>query len=329
MLRTLVVFYFLLATSAQAAVLKIATLSPDGTSWMNTMRAGAEEVAKRTNNRVKVKFYPGGVMGDEQATLRKMRINQLQGVAVTTGALVDTYKNIEIYSLPFIFRTQAEVNYVRELMDAKLMEGLEKSGLVCFGLAESGFAYILSNEPVRSVADLQKQKSWIPDNETARTAVKAFNLSPIPLPLGDVLAGLQTGLINTVATSPIGAIALQWYTQTKYLTEMPILYSVATLVVSEKVFKKIDPADQKIVLEVMRNSFKTIDDNNKKDNIAAMAALKSQGITFVQPDNQQLAEWRRLSDITNQRLVAEDHIGKPMYEYMQGLLKEFRQSQAK
>lgn len=329
MLRTLFVTYFLLFTTAQAAVLKIATLSPDGTSWMNTMRAGAEEVAKRTDNRVKIKFYPGGVMGDEQATLRKLRINQLQGVAVTTGALVDVYKNAEIYSLPFTFRNQAEVNHVRATMDELLMQGLEKSGLVCFGLGESGFAYILSNEPIRSVADLQKQKSWIPDNETARTAVKAFNLSPIPLPLGDVLAGLQTGLINTVASSPIGAIALQWYTQTKYLTDMPLLYSVATLVVSEKAFRKLDKADQKIVLEVMRDAFKKIDENNKKDNVAAMAALKTQGITFVKPDKAQTAEWRRLSEVTNQRLVAEDHVGKPMYDLMHRLLDEFRKTQAK
>ena len=77
---------FLFAATSHAAVIKIATLSPDGTAWMKKMRSAAKEISKRTDDRVKIKYYPGGVMGDENAILRKMRINQLQGAAVTSGS---------------------------------------------------------------------------------------------------------------------------------------------------------------------------------------------------------------------------------------------------
>ena len=43
---------------AEATVLKIATISPDGSSWMTKMRLGAKEVEQLTEGRVKFKFCP-------------------------------------------------------------------------------------------------------------------------------------------------------------------------------------------------------------------------------------------------------------------------------
>ncbi|MBW2100225.1 MAG: TRAP transporter substrate-binding protein DctP, partial [Deltaproteobacteria bacterium] len=86
-----VVFFLLLSCPAHAVVFKIATLSPDGSFWMQKMREGAEEVAQKTNNRVRFKFYPGGVMGDDKVVLRKIRIGQLHGGAVVSGSLSDYF----------------------------------------------------------------------------------------------------------------------------------------------------------------------------------------------------------------------------------------------
>ena len=328
MLRHFLLSLFLITSlvipAAQADTLKIATLSPDGTTWMNTMRAAAQEVEKQTQGRVKIKFYPGGVMGDEKAILQKMRINQLQGGAVTTGALIDAYHDAEIYSLSFMFNNQEEVDYVRSKMDPLIVADMEKSGFISFGLAESGFAYVLSQHPVNSVSDLLQQKAWIPDNTTARDAVKAFNLNPIPLPIGDVLAGLQTSLIDTVAVSPIGAIALQWYSQVKYLTDMPLLYAVATMIVSKKAFDKLEVGDQKILREEMSRAFAKIDAANKKDNRDAKQVLQKQGIQFITPSEKDQAEWKRLADRSNQDLLNNGHISKKMYDTLTQHLQTFR-----
>ncbi|MEP6939242.1 MAG: TRAP transporter substrate-binding protein DctP, partial [Rudaea sp.] len=62
-----------------ASVIKIATVAPDGTAWMKEMRAAAEAVKTRTGDRVEIKYYPGGVMGDDATVLRKIKIGQLQG----------------------------------------------------------------------------------------------------------------------------------------------------------------------------------------------------------------------------------------------------------
>ena len=62
------------AAYVHAVTIKIATLSPEGTFWMKQMRAGAKEIKQKTQGRVKFKFYPGGVMGNDESVLRKMRV---------------------------------------------------------------------------------------------------------------------------------------------------------------------------------------------------------------------------------------------------------------
>jgi len=80
-------------------------------------------------------------------------------------------------------------------------------------IAQGGFSYLMSKEPIRSLDDLRQRKSWIPEKSDVGLSVFRYvGVSPVPLPMSDVLTGLQTGLIDTVVTSPIGALALQWHT---------------------------------------------------------------------------------------------------------------------
>lgn len=319
----------LFGTATHATVIKIATLSPDGTTWMKKMRQAAKEIFELTDKRVKIKFYPGGVMGDESAVMRKMRINQLQGAAVSSGALTRHFKDSSIYGMPFLFNSQEEVLYVRKHIDKLIIKGLEKKGIISFGLAESGFVYLLSNNPIQSIADLKKEKFWIPDNASARETVKSFSLKPIPLPFGDVLAALQTHLINTIISSPIASIALQWHTQVKYLTDMPVLYSWATLIISKRTMEKLNKKDKAIVNKVMSKAFKEIDQQNQKDNEAALLALKNQGIIFIKPNEKQYTEWKNIALRGNKELVENGNNSKKMYDLVQKLIADYKKNSIK
>ena len=68
-------------------LLKIATLAPEGSTWMNLMHEMDERVREATGNEVGFKFYAGGVQGDERLVLRKMRTGQLHGGGFTGNGL--------------------------------------------------------------------------------------------------------------------------------------------------------------------------------------------------------------------------------------------------
>lgn len=310
----------LLAGQAYGLSLKIATLSPDGSMWMEKMREGAKEVEQKTNKRVRIKYYPGGVMGDDKAVLRKIRIGQLHGGAVIAGSLSEFYPDNQIYSLPMKFKSFKEIDHVRKHMDQLITEGLEKNGFVTFGLAEGGFAYIMSNAPVHTVDDLRKQKVWIPDNDPlALEAVKSFGITPIPVSIADVRAGLQTGLIDTVTTPPIGAVALQWHTQVKYLMDVPFLYTYAVFAVDKKAFSKISPDDQKTVRKIMGRVFSEIDSRNREDNVKALDALRKQGIQFVKPSEEAMKVWYEKASAVPERLIKAGRLSRSMFDTLERL----------
>ena len=319
------ILLWLVPAESQAVRFKIATLSPEGSVWMKKMEEGAEEVARKTENRVNIKFYPGGVMGDDEAVLRKIRVGQLQGGAVVGGSLSRYYQDNQIYGLPMKFKSFEEIDYVRRHLDPMIMEGLEKGGFVTFGIAEGGFAYVMATVPIRTVDDMRRQKVWVPENDkTILEAVKAFDINPIPLSIADVRAGLQTGLINTVTTPPIGAIALQWHTQIKYLMYEPFLYIYGLLAVDHDVFKKLSSSDQQIFREVMGRVFKELDRLNREDNLKALEVLRKQGVEFITPDADALKKWYKDAAEVPERLIQAGKLSREMVDTLERLIKEYR-----
>lgn len=314
------------ATTASAQTLKIATLSPDGSAWMTKMRAGAAEIKTRTEGRVEFKFYTGGTMGNDKAVLSKIRIGQLQGGAITGGSLAEAAPDIQVYSLPLKFQSFDEVDAVRGKMDSELSAQLEKGGFVNFGFAEGGFAYAMSKKaPVSSVPTLRQQRVWIPDNDKqSEEAMKIFQVTPVPLSLADVLPSLQTGIIDTVASSPIATVALQWHTQVKFLTDLPLSYFVGTLAIDKKAFSKISPADQAVVREVMGKVFREVDQQNRKDNLAAYSALLKQGIKPVKPSAAEMAEWQKFAALASAEMVKDGIVSTQAAQQLDVQLAAFR-----
>ncbi len=317
---------FLASThSASALTIKIATLSPGGSFWMQKMREGSDEVEKKTEGRVKFKFYPGGVMGKDRDVLRKIRMHQLQGAAITGSSLSHIYPDIQIYNLILKFRNLDEVDFIRQKMDAGLMQGLENKGFVSLGFAEIGMAYIMSVEPVQELEHMRSRKAWVPENnELALVALKAFSISPIPLPLRDVLMGLQTNMIDIVAGSPVAALALQWHTKVKYVTDLPLSYIFGVLVIDQKVFKKISSQDQMIVKSVMGKVIKELDNKNRQDNLLGKEAMIKQGIQFIKPTKAAADELREKIVFANEKLEKDGNLTMETVDRMNKFLADYR-----
>lgn len=304
----------LLTTAASAATtIKIATVAPDGTAWMRELRAAADAIKTKTADRVEIKFYPGGVMGDEPAVLRKIKIGQLQGGAFTGGEISAVVKDAQIYSQPFLFKTQDEVDKVRADIDPLLKKEFEQAGYEALGISGGGFAYLMSVKQIKNKDDLKAAKVWVPQGDhVAEAGFKAGGVTPIPLPLADVYTSLQTGLIDTAANTPSGAIAFQWHTKIKYMVDLPLTYVVGILVVDKKVFDSLSPEDQKIVSDELGSAFGRLDKLNRDDNAQARDALQKQGITIFKPSADEIAQWESVGAAARKQLMADGEITPDM-----------------
>ncbi len=314
---------------APAQTLKLATAVPDGTGWMREMRDAGDRIAARTGNRVKIKYYPGGVMGNADTVLRKMRVGQLHGGAFTSGELVPRYADYLLSSTPILFQDEAEINYVRERLDPLVEKSTAERGLVVLAVSGGGFVYLFSDHRVTTAEELAQSKVWTPQGDpVAEKAFRLAGVAPVPLALPDVYTALQTGVIDTVLNTTVGAIAFQWHTKMKYMTDLPVAYVVGVVVVEQRAFERLDPAHQAIVREEFARATARIDAQNREDLVDAREALVNQGIQIVSIPPDTHDRWQRLGEEVLDYMATTDDFELDHLDAMITFLRQYRQQAA-
>lgn len=257
---------------------------------------------------VKLRAYPGGVLGGDRDMIRKIRIGQIHGAGFTGMGLGTINGDIFVMEIPFLFQNYEEVDYVLSKMDDYFRKGFREEGYVLLGWSEIGFVYLLSNVPVTSVKDIKGTKVWLWEGDPiARPVLRKAGVAPIPLGIPDVLMALQTNLIDVVYASPLAAIALQWFTKVKYMTDLPLIYSLGGILLSKRRFDKIPANLQEIVKDVFHNHASLLNVRTRKDNDEAVRVMQKQGIKLVSPTDEETKEFKRIS------LEAIDELGDKVF----------------
>ena len=313
-------------TFAQIQI-KIATLAPQNSEWAEKFQKGSIEIQERTENRVKLKFYWGGAQGNAKKILQKIKIRQLHGGTFSPTDFQEVYPDLNIYGLPFLFKDFDEADYVRDRVDNQLEQGFKNLGFNTYGFAGGGFAYILSNEPIREYEDLKNKKIWLPQGDLiSYEAMRSLNLLPVPLPMTDVLTGLQTGLIDIVAIPPVVALALQWHTKINYITRVPVLYAMGFLAIDSKMINRINTDDRKVLNEVISRIYSEVDSNSQQDSENAYEALSKIGIQEIQFDSD---EYQKLTDLLEEptkKMANDGFYSLELFNEIKMYIDDFRKS---
>jgi len=202
---------------------------------------------------------------------------------------------------------------VRASVDPLLAKGFEQRGIRMLGVSGLGFAYLMSDRPLRTRADMDGIKLWIPSNdEIAARTFKMGGISTIPLPLGDVFTSLQTGLVDTVANTPSGAVALQWHGKLRTMLDLPLSFVVGFVVMDLKPWQKLTPADQAIVVAAFKSAALRVDANIRRDDVAALAAMKKLGLTVNTMEPAEAARWRQVGAQVTRDMEREKRVSPEM-----------------
>lgn len=266
-----------------ATTLKLAVLTPEGTTWSNSLKDMAKEIKTATNGDVELKIYYGGVAGDEPDVLRKIRVKQLHGGIFTGKTLGEIYGDVRALELPFNFKLDRNKAYQTLVkMTPTFNAGFTKKGFKTLGYYEVGLIYLVSTKKATNMDELKGLKIWAWEgDQLVATMVESLKLVSVPLALPDVLASLSTGVIDAAYSSPLGILALQWQTKIKYLVDFPVAYSVAAFLISESEWAKVKPASQKIIEDIAKKYSDIANQTTIKENEDALASLKKINIEFL------------------------------------------------
>ena len=297
---------FILCTAAfsKPLTIKIATLAPEGSSWMNIMREMAGEVLEKTDGQVKIKIYPGGIQGDERDVIRKMRAGQLHGGGFTGNGLGVILPSVRVLEIPFLFDSYDEIQAVVKGLGDYFEGYFDEEGYVLLGWADVGFIYLFSQQPIGSRDDIGGRKVWLWEGDPlAEAFMDGFGIKPIPLAVTDVLMSLSTKMIDTVYSSPLACVGLQWFTKVKYMLDYPLTNSVGAVIVKKKTYEKIPEELKPIVDEICDRYFEKLAIATREDNAKSRETLKKSGIEFIPAEEGGMAQFHEVSLKTREKLA--------------------------
>jgi len=307
-----------------ALIVKVATLAPVGSAWVVSLQKMAADWQRLSGGRVQLKVYAGGIAGEETDMVRKMRIGQLQGAALSQLGLALLDPGVLALSAPFLIRDEAELDRVLERFKPELADRLQAGGYVLANLSKAGWAYFFGRTPIVAPADLQRLRLGVPAGDADFVDTwRRSGFTAISFPLGELLAGRQAGLIDAFYSPPAAAAALQWFGPAPHMTGLPIAPVLGCVVLNAQTVQRIPAELRPALLAGFVDMERTLNREMIDLEREALQAMQSRGLTVHRVPAQDEREWRRLGQ-EGTTLIVGRSIPAKAYERMLEILAELR-----
>ena len=299
MKKIIIYISFLLIISdsleARKTVIKMATLAPEGTPWYSLIAKMGERWSEETKGDVRLRIYPGGIVGDERDMIRKMRIGQIHGAAISAEGLTEVNPQYTYCFIPLLFQQYEDIDFIRDQIKDDLINGAEKNGVKVLTMVDVGWVYWFSTYQIKTPQDLKSQKiwTWAGDYKTAKLWDEA-GFNPIPLAVPDVHSSLQTGLVNAMPFPPLYVAANQYFGITKNMLNMKWGILTAALIIDMKIWNRIKPKYQKIMAKVSEEIGLEYQLNNRKEEDEAVNVMSEYGLQVNNLTSEQAKEGNNL-----------------------------------
>ena len=314
----------IVAASAAPLVLKVGSIAPEATPWGESLNKLAAEWKRVSNGQVELKVYHGGIAGGESDSIRKMRLNQLQGAVLTSFGVNELTKDFLTLSIPFMIRTDAELDYVLAKVSDRYKKEVAAQKFYVFAWSKAGWVRFFSKTPVRLPADLKPLKLGSnPVDQQMFEAWQSMGYNQVPVELPNTLTALNSGRIDALYASPIATGGFQWFGIAKYMASIKIAPFLGGIVFTQSTWDKI-PANLKPALEAAAAPiFERLDADIQLMEVSAIKTMKTYGLieTTVSPADELV--WKSEMDTGLSGLLGKS-FNKEVYDIMVSALAEYR-----
>ena len=287
-----------LASHAATGALRIASLVPKNSLYHQQLLELGEAWRTAQGGGAKFVVFTDGSQGGEAELARRMRIGQLQGALLSVVGLREIEPSISaLQSLPLLFKSWDEVDYVREKMRPAMEKKFLDKGFVVLGWGDAGWVRFFSKTAAFRPDDFKGKKFFAWGSEPEQQAImKSLGYTPVPLETADILPAIQTGMISVVPSTPYFALASQIYETAPHMLEINWAPIVGALVVTRKSWDEMAPAAQTVLRAAGEKAGTAMRSQARKEVDEAVAAMKKRGLVVNRPSPEQLREWQELAD---------------------------------
>lgn len=317
------------SASAQTVLVKLGTVAPDGSPWHQILQQMGQQWQKSSGGKVTLRIYPGGVLGDEPDMISKMRIGQLQAVALSGSGLSRLEPAVACLQIPMMIESYEELDYVRDRVAPRLEKLLEEKGYVVLNWGDAGWVHFFSKTPARRLDDIRKMKLFtMAGDADALELYQQAGFRPVPLATTDMMPALQTGLIEAFDVPPLLAMLNQWFGLARHMIDLKWAPLVGGTIVSKKTWERIPETLRPAMLEAARSAGLRLRSEIRKMGDDAVVEMKKRGLNVITLDAATLAEWRREVEEAYPKLRGR-LVPAELFDEVRRLRDEFRAQRGK
>jgi len=277
---------FLLTAAADAhaepVTLRLAAIAPEGTEWARILKAFAREVETLSSGELRIKWYLGGIAGDEVTALERIRHGQLDGEAgaIFCQRLAPSLRAARVAGL---YQSRQELLYVLNRLKPTLDDEFRKAGFANLGEGLFGVDALFSRQPIRTMDELRATRLW------------AWSLDPVWQMVAGEL-GMHTSVTSleehapswrrkaydAYFTVPAAALAYQWSAETRYFADLGVTMLPECLVISNAAWDPL-PVELKQALTAASAKFTNLfnEASGRLEDSLMSGLFEKQGLTRV------------------------------------------------
>lgn len=244
--------------SVQAATIRAADVHPKGYPNVVAVEHMGEKLAKATDDRLEIKVFPSGVMGDEKQMIEQAQLGAIDIIRVSMAPVAAILPEIEVFTLPYVFRDE---DHLHKVLDGKIGQEIgEKitsnpaSKLVFLGWMDGGTRNLITKQPVLKAADLKGMKIRVQGSPVAIDTLKAMGANAVPMGVSEVFSGMQTGVIDGTENNPPTFVAHNYLPVVKNYTLSGHFIIPELFLYSKVKWDKLSKEDQQLMIKLAKEA---------------------------------------------------------------------------
>ncbi len=314
---------------AEEVTIKLGTIAPLRSPWVDELKKLDLEWRKITQGQVKIKIYAGGIAGSEEDMIRKMRMGTLGGAVFTNNGIINIDKEFYVFNIPFFIDSEAQLDYVISKITPIFENNIEKKGFKLITWSKAGWVNFFSKGPVVYPDDMKKHKlSFATGTPEMEEAWKKAGFRIVPNELKDLMMALESGMVDSFYLPPIVAASGQYFALAPYMCTIKIAPVVGGMVCSKKIWDSIPDQYKDKMLSVadkmVHNLYlKTLDLEKE-----AIEEMKKHGLKIVIIPSDALEKWKVVVDKGTDALMGKA-FSKEIYDKAVQSINEYNKSNEK
>jgi len=282
------------AQDIKERTLKFATQNPKGHPIVTGMEKFAEVVEARSGGKIKVKLFPGGVLGGDAQNMTALQGGTLELVSLNSGILANVAPEFAIFDFPFLFANAKEADAVVDgPFGQSLHAKLEPKGIHGLTYFELGFREITnSKHAIHKVEDIEGLKLRVIPNAINVDWVKALGANPTPLAFPELYAALEQKAIDGQENPATVILANKFYEVQKFMTMTNHQYNPQSVIISKKVWDTMSADEKKLIEDAAAEASKAQRAAARAQADTALAELKKNGVQVVELSPAETAKLR-------------------------------------